>query len=116
MSDPTVDSLNGCPARVCTSGASSLDGIDVLPVNLGLLHHALRAARDRERDAEHAAGFRLRVKLRRTRVAALIVRARYAVPALAKVPFDAELRVLEQVFVDRVLAGNRDELLAFPFG
>ena len=39
--------------------------------------------------------------------AALIIRPRVAVPALAEVPLDAELRVLEQVFVDRMLARNR---------
>jgi hypothetical protein len=66
-----------------------------------VLDHALRAARNRERHAQHARG-----------VGALIIRARVAITPLAEVPLDAELRVFEQVFVHRVLARDRNETVA----
>ena len=49
-------------------------------------------------------------------IAALIVDSRIAVAALAKMALDAELRILEQVFVDRVLARDRHEPIALAFG
>ena len=65
------------------------------------LEHTLGAVRDVEDDPQDA--------LRRI---ALIVGARHAVAALAEVALDAEFRVFKEVFVDRVLAGDRHQLVA----
>ena len=108
-SAPTVESLNGWPALVTTSGASSAEVSSVLPVDLGLLDHALRAVRNGERDAQHPG---ISLGFRGIGLATLVVDPRIAIAALAEVPLDAELRILEQVFVHGMLARDRHETIA----
>ena len=62
-----------------------------------------------ERHAKHAGGW---TRLRLFGIRALVVDAGIAVASLAKMSLDAELRILEQVFIDGPFPRNRHEPIA----